>query len=83
MKKDVANFIAGTTSTLNLYDNKIKALSDKVDKIEQSINQVVGDSVKQTIQVLYDSGMFGLYENSDEVLKDYLTFNSRRRGGTS
>ena len=69
VKKDIANFI----ETLNLYDNRIKDLSNTIINLDDKI-------VKQTIQVLYDSGMFSLYENADEVLKDYLTFNSRRRG---
>ena len=73
VKKDIANFI----ETLNLYDNRIKDLSNTIINLD---NKVVGDSVKQTIQVLYDHGMFNDVVNVDEVFKDYLTFNSRRRG---
>ena len=86
VKKDVANFIEGTTSTLTLYDNKIRQLSDNIisltESLDNKIKELKDETIKETIQILYDSGMFGLYENTDELLEKYLTFNSRRRGGT-
>ena len=36
-------------------------------------------AVKTTIQVLYDKGLFDIFQNSEEVLKDFL-FVTRRRG---
>ena len=38
------------------------------------------NSVNATRQVLYDLGLFYSFVNQDEVLKDYITFNERRRG---
>ena len=34
--------------------------------------------MKTTFQKLYDEGLFGIYANSDEVLRDFL-FNTGRR----
>ena len=39
-------------------------------------------SVKTTIQILYDKGLFDNYANADKVLEDFL-FTSRRRGNLS
>ena len=38
-------------------------------------------AVKTTIQILYDKGLFDKFDNTDEVLKDYLLteVNQRRR----
>ena len=98
VKEDISNFIAGTTSTLNLYDNSIKDITTKVEDFVATLNlydnkiralkdEAIRDAVKEaatqaireTIQVLYDNGMFSLYSNADELRKDYLTFNERRR----
>ena len=67
--KDITTKVEDFVATLNLYDNKIRLLKD----------DAVKEAIRETIQIIYDSGMFGLYENADEVLKDYLTFNNRRR----
>ena len=83
-KKDVKENITNFIATLTLYDNKIRQLSDSINDVTQSLDkknrELKDETIKETIQILYDSGMFGLYENVDEVFKDYLTFNSRRRG---
>ena len=87
-KQDVKNQISNFIATLTLYDNKIRQLSDNIISLTESaelrldnkIKELKDETIKETIQILYDSGMFGLYENADELLEKYLTFNSRRRG---
>ena len=39
-------------------------------------------TVKTTIQILYDKGLFDNYANADKVLEDFL-FTTRRRGDLS
>ena len=61
----------------------MKHWEDLQNEIQNLKNEHKNETIRETIQILYDNGMFSLYENADEVLKDYLTFNNRRRGGTS
>ena len=53
--------------------NEFKLHSDKHSE-EVLIEQVV----KTTIQILSDKGLFVNYDNTDELLKDYLPFEKRR-----
>ena len=82
-KQDVKNQISNFIATLTLYDNKIRQLSDNIisltESLDNKIKELKDETIKETIQILYDSGMFGLYENTDELLEKYLTFNNRRR----
>ena len=48
--------------------NEFKLLSDK-----KPIGEVLIKRVKTTIQKLYDKGLFDIYTNADEVLKDFLS----------
>jgi len=51
----------------------------KSEHIKQSIEDIlIQRSVKTTIQILYDKGLFDNFQNADEVLKDFL-FTTRRR----
>ena len=51
----------------------------KSEHIKQSIEDIlIQKSVKSTMQLLYDKGLFDNFQNADEVLKDYL-FTTRRR----
>ena len=50
---------------------------------DKQMEQVlIGIAVKTTIQILHDKGLFDIYYNAHEVLKDYLLIdevNERRR----
>ena len=35
--------------------------------------------VKGTIQIRYDMGLLDRFDNKDEVVEEYITFNERRR----
>ena len=45
-------------------------------------NILIQRSVKTTIQILYDKGLFDKFQNADKVLEDFL-FTTRRRGDLS
>ena len=51
------------------------------DKKTQSDDEFwIGKAVKRTIQKHYDKGLFDYYNNTEEVIKDYLLIeNSERR----
>ena len=54
----------------------------KLGNDKQSEDVSIERAVKTTIQILYDKGLFRIYNNADEVLKDYLVIdevNERRR----
>ena len=55
----------------------------KLDYDKQAVEEIlIRRSVKTTIQVLYDRGLFDNYANADKVLEDFL-FVTRRRGDLS
>ena len=50
----------------------------KLDYDKQAVEEIlIRRSVKTTIQVLYDRGLFDNYANADKVLEDFL-FTTRR-----
>ena len=51
----------------------------KLQYNKQSVEDIlIQKSIKTTIQILYDKGLFDNYANASEVLKDFL-FTTRRR----
>ena len=73
-------------------EEKLKKIYGLISYIEKDYNefklqynkQSVGDilvqrAVKTTIQILYDKGLFDIFQNADKVLEDFL-FTTRRRG---
>ena len=51
----------------------------KLQYNKHSVEEVlIQRTVKTTIQVLYKRGLFDSYNNSDEVLKDFLITTRRR-----
>ena len=56
-------------------NNEIKVLSNKQSQEEVLIEQ----AVKTTTQIVYDKELFDIYDNADEVLKDYLLFENNER----
>ena len=66
--------LEGHISYIEKEYNEFKLLSNK-----QSVEEVpIRRTVKSTIQILYDKGLFDNYDNVDEVLKDFLFVESRR-----
>ena len=76
-------------------DDKLLKINDDFSKLEKDFiefrlqynKQNVEDiliqrAVKTTIQILYDKGLFDVYDNADKVLEDFL-FSTRRRGDLS
>ena len=64
----------GQISYIERDNNEFKLLSDK-----QCVEEVlIQRAVERTIQILYDKGLFDIYDNADEVSKDFL-FVGRRR----
>ena len=76
-------------------DEKLKKIDGHVSYIEKDYNEfkkqynkqsveeiLIQRAVKTTIQILYDKGLFDNFQNSEEVLKDFL-FVTRRRGDLS
>ena len=45
---------------------------------KQSKKVLIGNSVKKTIQLFCDKGLFEKYDNADEVLEDYLLVERRK-----
>ena len=76
-------------------DKKMLKIDGHVSKLEKDFNEfklqydkqnvedfLIQRTVKTTIQILYDKGLFDNYANADKVLEDFL-FTSRRRGDLS
>ena len=68
---------------------KISKLEGEISFIEKHYNDykppnkedfVIETAVTTTVQVLYDRGLFDKYDNTDQVMKDYLLVevNDRR-----
>ena len=66
--------IDGHLSKLEKDYNEFKKQYNKQSVEEVSIQR----AVKTTIQILYDKGLFDIFQNAQEVLKDFL-FTTRRR----
>ena len=76
-------------------DSKLLKIDGHLSKSEKDFNEfklqynkqnvveiLVQRAVKTTIQILYDKGLFDIYDNADKVLEDFL-FTTRRRGDLS
>ena len=72
-------------------DSKLLKINGHLSKLEKDYNEfilqynkqnvediLIQRAVKTTIQILYDRGLFDNFQNSEEVLKDFL-FTTRRR----
>ena len=72
-------------------DEKLKKIEEHVSYIEKDYNEfklqynkqsvediLIQRSVKTTIQILYDKGLFDKFQNVDKVSEDFL-FTTRRR----
>ena len=72
-------------------DSKILKIDGHLSKLEKDYNEfilqynkqnvesvLIQRAVKTTIQILYDKGLFDIYQNADKVLEDFL-FTTRRR----
>ena len=72
-------------------DSKLLKIDGHLSKLEKDFNEfklqynkqsveeiLIQRSVKTTIQILYDRGLFDNFQNAEEVLKDFL-FTTRRR----
>ena len=72
-------------------DSKLLKIDGHLSKLEKDYNEfilqynkqnvediLIQRFVKTTIQILYDRGLFDNFQNSEEVLKDFL-FTTRRR----
>ena len=70
--------IDGHLSKLEKDYNEFKLQYNK-----QSVEDIlIQRTVKTTIQILYDKGLFDNFQNADKVLEDFL-FTTRRRGDLS
>ena len=71
-------------------DSKLLKIDGHLSKLEKDFNEfklqynkqsvekvLIQRAVKTTIQILYEKGLFDKFQNSDEVLKDFL-FTTRR-----
>ena len=76
-------------------DSKLLKIDGHLSKLEKDYNEfilqynkqnveeiLIQRSVKTTIQILYDKGLFDKFQNADKVLEDFL-FTTRRRGDLS
>ena len=73
-----------------LYEKLLKLNSDlsllekgynefKLQYNKQCVEEIlIQRAVKTTIHILYDKGLFDIFQNADKVLKDFL-FTTRRR----
>ena len=68
----------GHLSKLEKDYNEFKLQYDK----QAVLDVLIQRTVKTTIQILYDKGLFDNYQNNDKVLEDFL-FTTRRRGALS
>ena len=66
--------IDGHLSKLEIDYNEFRLQYNK-----QNVDDILIErAVKTTIQILYNRGLFGNFQNAEEVLKDFL-FTTRRR----
>ena len=56
-----------------------KAFDFSSKKIQLEHKNFIDNSVKTTIQILYDVALFNGFEKKDEVFRDFITLNARRR----
>ena len=76
-------------------DEKLKKIDGHISYIGKGYNEfklqynkqnvkdiLIQRTVRTTIQILYDKGLFDSYANADKVLADFL-FTTRRRGDLS
>ena len=76
-------------------DSQLLKVDGHLSKLEKDYNEfkfqynkqnvediLIERTVKTTIQILYDKGLFDNYANADKVLEDFL-FTTRRRGDLS
>ena len=76
-------------------DSKLLKIDGHLSKLEKDFNEfkleynkqnvediLIQRTVKTTIQILYDKGLFDKFQNADKVLEDFL-FTTRRRGDLS
>ena len=54
----------------HLERNILQSQQNSILELEKCKNQ----AVKDTIQLLYNKGLFDLFENKDKIFHDYLTF---------
>ena len=72
-------------------DKKLLKINGQLSKLEKDFNEfelqnnkqnieeiLIQRSVKTTIQLLYDKGLFDKFQNADKILEDFL-FTTRRR----
>ena len=94
-EKLTTNFDAVDNSDVinkGFLDEKLLKINGHLSKLEKDYNEfkkqydkqavediLVQRAVKTTIQILYDKGLFDIYDNADKVLEDFL-FTTRRRG---
>ena len=50
-----------------------------LNKLQIEYTNFIDNSIKNTIQVLYDVVLFDIVDNKGETLKDYITLEKRRR----
>ena len=60
--------------------SSLKTLDMSLKNFYFEYNSSIDNSVKATIQVLYDVGLFDRFENRDEVFTEFNTCNKRQRG---
>ena len=76
-------------------DSKLSKLDGHLSKLEKDYNEfilpynkqtveviLIQRTVKTTIQIFFDKGLFDKYAHADKVLEDFL-FTTRRRGDLS
>ena len=69
-------------------DDKLTKIDGHVSLIEKDYNQfklqynkepveqiLIERAVKTTIQILYDKGLFDIFQNAEEVLKDFFIYH--------
>ena len=62
---------------LLLLEKKFNELKLRYDQQPEDV--LIEKTVKTSIQILYDKGLFDIYDKADEVLKDYLLIDEPKK----
>ena len=61
-------------------ETSLEAFDISSNNLQLEYNKCIDNSVKATIQKLYDVGLFDRFENKQESFRDYINFDKRQRG---
>ena len=60
-------------------ETSLKAFELSLESLKLKNINVFDNSLKNTVLVFYDIGLFGKLKNPEEIFKDYITYKKSRK----